>query len=383
MDDHITELQSRSGPDGKPGTPRVMIIKLSAVGDVIHALPVLARLKSRIPSPRICWVVEAKAAAILVDNPLLDELVVIDTHRWRRSLLRPAHLAPLASLILRFAVHLRRWRADEVYDLQGLLKSGVLAWLSGAKRRIGFHRRLCREPINHRFTNEHRGPGITDAKHVVDLNLSLVEGGGGEVTESDFTIAVGSADRDSIDRFLLDTFAGEDFLVAVNPGAGWSTKRWPVQHFAALCRELTKHCKVRCLALWGPGEEDLAAALVSAADNSVALAPPTNLKQLYYLISRCDMFISGDTGPLHLAAAAGCPSLALFGPSDPRRNGPYGMRHTVIWKKPHCAPCYKRTCESQAECIESIPVNLVVERAAALITSIRGDRIHPAWVELS
>lgn len=308
--------------------PRIALIKLSSLGDVVHALPVAATLRARVPDAHLTWIVERREAAVLRDHPALDALVAVDTRRWRRA----RGLRDLVEVVGAVRQTTRRLRAaafDVALDLQGLLKSGVLAAATRAPLRIGFVARRCREPLNALFTNRRVEPPA--ACHVVDQHLALL--GPLAVTEPvrEFRLPRDPAAESSADSFLTASgFKPGQRLVVLNPGAGRPDKRWPAERFRALAERLGEDTGAVVLVVWGPGEEAPARHIAPGGAHRALCAPPTNLDELVAFLRRATVLVAADTGPLHLAAAVGTPCVGLYGPTSAVRNGPYGAGHRCL-----------------------------------------------------
>jgi lipopolysaccharide heptosyltransferase I len=308
----------------------VAIVKLSSLGDVVHALPVAATLAGRVPGVRLTWIVEAREAVVLRGHPALAEVVTVDTRRWRRA--RDGRSAAEAVRAVRaLRRRLREAGYDVVFDLQGLLKSGLLAFFTGAPLRVGFSARRCREPLAALFTNCRVTPPPS-ARHVVHQYLALLEPLGLREPVLDFRLPSDPAAEAAADEFLAQAgLKPRGRLVVLNPGAGRADKRWPADAFGALARRLAEEAAAHVVVVWGPGEEATARAIVGAAGLGRALlAPPTDLLQLVALLRRASVVVAGDTGPLHLAAALDVPCVGLYGPTRAERNGPYGPRHRAL-----------------------------------------------------
>jgi heptosyltransferase I len=345
---------------------RILIVKLSAIGDIIHTLPAAAALRRAYPEAWLAWMVEKAGASLLRGNPDLDELITVDTLAWRANWWMGLRHAWYVTR------HLRRAGFDLCIDFQGLLKSALFAYLSGAPRRLGFPRQMCREPLSMLFTNLY-GPIIDPTVHVVDQLVELLKPIGIATTERRFTIPLTDADEHFAERVWRELGLRSDVpVIVLYPGAAWETKRWGELNFARLNDALIRRFQVRTLLTWGPGEEPLIQRVVRATAYTPAIAPATTLLQLAALIARCRAFVGGDTGPLHLAAAVGTPTVALFGPSNPRRNGPYGPGHVVLHRKLPCSNCYQRTC-AHWECLPGIEVDTVVTAVGSLLEKDESD----------
>lgn len=271
---------------------RLLVLRLSALGDVIHTLPAVVALKD---AAEITWVVEAPYQE-LVETVGGVRTIPVRMKNWTRS--------PAAAVQ---AIEAMR-SVDTSVDFQGLIKSAVLGWLSGARLRYGFDRHAIREKPALLFTN--RRVKVDTAKHVIEQNLELAEA----VRRQAGLGAVAPAGILAWDAFGLPV-PGTEGAVVLLPGAGKANKLWPVERF----RELARRIGGDVLVVWGPGERELAEGI------GARMAPPTNLRELAGILARAKVVIGADTGPLHLAAALGTRVIGLFGPTDPRRNGPYGQ----------------------------------------------------------
>ncbi len=306
----------------------VAIVKLSSLGDVVHALPVAAALRACFPRAHLTWVVEQREAALLRDNPALDEVAVADTRGWRRR----HGMRAGADAVRAFRGLVRQLRDrgfTAALDLQGNLKSGLLTAATGAPVRIGFAAGHCREPLNTLFTNRRVAPPPS-ARHIVEQQLALLRPLGVMEAQATFWLPRDEVAEASVDRFLRGRGLGAGVsIVTLNPGAGREVKRWPPARFAELARRLRDEAGATVCVLWGPAELDQARAIVNGAPGAL-LAPPTDLPALLALLRRTGVMVAADTGPLHAAAALGVGCVGLFGPTDPARNGPYGSGHRVV-----------------------------------------------------
>ena len=323
---------------------RFLIVRLGSLGDVIHAIPVVAALRTAHPGARIDWLIDPRYASVLQLVEGLDAAIPIDPRAGLRTLLRAI-------------AQLRREKYDAVIDLQGLLKSAVLARATGAGRVVGFPREHLREPMARIFYSETPDPGRDP--HVIRKNLMLTQALGVQDLRITFPLELPrTVTSDTVTaRFGLEGFA------AINPGAAWPNKRWPPQRFGVLAGEIRERIGVRSLVLWGPGEEDIASLVVNASRGAAEIAPRTNIVDLFAIARRAKLVISGDTGPLHIAAAVGTPVVALFGPTFTERNGPWSSADIAISRAPRCFCHYERKCRLLQPCIEDIGVDEVVAAA--------------------
>jgi heptosyltransferase I len=350
------------------GYERILVVKLSAIGDIIHTLPAVAALRRAYPEAWLAWLAERAGAGLLRGNPDLDELISVDTRGWR------ANWWVGARHVWYVTRHLRRAGFDLCIDFQGLFKSALFAYCSGAPRRLGFPRQMCREPLSAVFTNVH-GPLVDPYLHAVDRSMELLKALGVATTERRFTIPLTEADEHFAERVWRDLgLRSEVPVVVLCPGAAWKTKQWGELNFARLNDALIRRFQVRTLLTWGPGEESLIQRVVRATAYTPAIAPATTLLQLAALMARSRVFVGGDTGPLHLAAAVGMPTVALFGPSSPQRNGPYGAGHVILHRELPCSHCYKRSC-NHWECLPGIEVDMVVNAVGSLLEKDESDGV--------
>ena len=332
---------------------RFLLIRLGAFGDVIHTLPLAAAIRDACPNAFLCWAVEPGPSVLLQDNPDVDEILLLDTRDWRTNILRKGLLA-----LCRDIQGLSKIRADVAIDAQGLVKSGAISWCSGAGMRVGFEHRACREAMNVMFTNIWAEPP-SRPHHVVEKNLSLLNPIGIPIPETDavrFPLPETREEAEgAVGYFNKKGLADGHLVLAVHPGAGWITKRWGEDRYATLADAWVGMTEGKVLLTWGPGEEVAAENVASMMKNPSLVAPPTTFREMAAFLRRCHVFAGGDTGPLHLASALGIPCLAIIGPTDPVRNGPWGEGHAVMHRKIACSGCYGRTCPD-IECLDRVEV---------------------------
>ena len=338
-------------------TPRrILIIKLGSIGDVVHTVPALADLKRTFPEAEIDWLVESKARVLLDGNPWLHDVVEIDTHKWRRSW----SFATLAEM-RRIASKLRGRRYDVALDFQGLWKSAVLGRLAGARKLIGFDRTTLKEPGCRMFYDEQIKPAPA-VRHVIDIYKELLRSLGVTPGPHRFHLSVPSEDEQTISQ-QLSSRQIDDFFI-LNPGGGWDTKNWAPENYALLHDKLRQETGLPSVLTWGPGEEPLVDRVLRACVGTPPVTFPASLRQLIALLRRAKLFVGGDTGPLHLAAACGTPIVGIFGPTNPLRNGPFSPEDIVVSHQVPCGPCYKRTCPIyNKECLRLVQVDEVFRAA--------------------
>jgi len=303
--------------------PRILVIRLSSIGDIVHALPAVAALGESLPEAEIGWAVERRFSELLAGNPFVSRVLPIDTlgwcARWWSAASPEDVVGGLAAL--------RRFRPDAAIDFQGLVKSAALGWLSRAPRRIGFAGRWRRErPAGMLYTQRVEAPG---REHVVEENLALAERlGARPVARERWQFPLpGDREAESEIERRLDELRAESFIV-INPGGGWTSKRWPPRQYAALARALAEDHTV--LVTGSPGEAPWIREIVDSAAGGHAVYFPSTLLEFIALVRRARMLVGGDTGPLHIAAAAGTPVVAIYGPTNPRRNGPFAPGDIIL-----------------------------------------------------
>lgn len=324
---------------------RILLIKPSSLGDVVHALPVLNLLKRRWPQAQISWLVTPACAGLIESHPQLHETIVFERRRLGAFWRNPRAAAGL----MRLTKELRQRQFDLALDLQGLLRSGWLAWRSGAPRRVGLSdsRELAWLFHNQRVVIDK--PDL----HAVDRYLAAAEALGCGRQPVEFLLPQRQADRQSVEAMLPP----ERFAVLL-PAANWLTKRWPVERYAALVEPLRQRFGLSSVVAGGADAVELAREIPGA----LSLAGKTTLGQLVELLRRADLVVANDTGPMHIAAALGRPLVAVFGPTNPQRTGPYGRPECVVKVEVPCAPCYRRRCWHRS-CLEWLGIEPVLAAA--------------------
>jgi lipopolysaccharide heptosyltransferase I len=346
---------SRTGGTGTNNHPRFLIVRLGSLGDVIHAIPSAAALRRRFPQAHIDWLVDPRYADLLDLVECIDRRISFDPREMLRS---PARTLPLLK-------DLRRTHYDAVVDLQGLLKSAMLARLVGATRTIGLQRAHLREPLARLFYTT--APDSGAAPHVIDRNLALLRPLGVSDSAVHFPLRIPRTDTVAA---IAERFAPDPYAI-LNPGAAWPNKRWPANRFGALAASIRREHGLRSIVLWGPGEDGLAGAVVSASEDAAEAAPPTTITDIVGIARGARLIVSGDTGPLHIAGAVGTPIVALFGPTFPERNGPWAPHDVTVSRVANCSCLYDRRCRRVVPCIDDIGVDEVV-RAVRQRLSMHG-----------
>ncbi|MBT3509469.1 MAG: lipopolysaccharide heptosyltransferase I [Nitrospina sp.] len=335
---------------------KILILKFSALGDVVHTLPVAATIRKSLPNATIVWMVEERFQDILKGNPDIDQVIPIRTKVWRKNWNRQS-----LSEILKTIKTLRQHKFDLVLDLHGLIKSGIIARLSGAPARAGFHRNNCKEKINALFTNQ-KSPYTAGGIHVVDMYLEILQTALGSVEKTKlFPLQIPDEADKKIARYFDEDLTHRP-IIGINPGAGFETKQWELARFAELADRISAELGYSVLLTWGPGEKTKAQQISTHMKQKCWIAPPTSILESIGLYKRMTLLVSCDSGPLHLAAALGIPTVSIFGPTDPARNGAYGVNHATVYKVLSCSFCWKKTCPlGTKECMNRVTSDEVFE----------------------
>jgi heptosyltransferase-1 len=337
---------------------QILIIKLSAIGDVVQTLPALEAIKNLYPGSRITWVVEEAASGILEGHPLIDRLLVSRRKTWTRTLKNPLTFGEGMKSIMGFFRELRNETYDIAIDFQGLLKSGILIGLAGAERKIGFDR--TRE-LSYLFLNE-RLPAYNIEKHALERYLDVARYLGAKDPGPGCRLFI-TNEIDQMRRKIAAIKREEQPFIIINPVARWDTKLWPGHNFAELADRLVREKNAVIVFTGSPDDREVIGKIMQGMrEKAVNWAGETSLKELAGLATLADFFITTDTGPMHLAAAAGAKVLALFGPTAPWRTGPYGPLHIVLRTGVDCSPCFKRKCGKDVQCMQGITVSDVMKR---------------------
>ena len=332
---------------------KILLVRLGALGDIVHAIPAAAALRNAFPHARLDWLVDAK------HQPIVDLVTVVD-----RAIPLERSTPAGRTAVVRT---LRQTSYDVAIDLQGLLKSAVLARGSGAARVVGFSIWHLREKTARPFYSDAHD---AEGGHVIAKNLRLLRAV--DVEDDAIRFPIAPAPSAALDE-LRGRLGGRPFAL-INPGAAWPNKRWPPDRFGELAAFVRETCGLEPVVLWGPGEEDLAGQVIAGSSGAAIQAPRTGIVDLVALARASALLVSGDTGPLHIATAVGTPTVTLFGPTDPARNGPFTPDDAVVSRYDVCACRYDRTCHEAQWCLADVPVAEVcaaVQRRLA-VRSARG-----------
>lgn len=311
---------------------RFLLIRLSAVGDVVNTLPTLSLLRRARPEATIGFLVEDRARDLIVGHPFVDRVHVFPRRRWRQALGRPGAWASLSAELGAYRREMREVGYQVAIDVQGNLKGALHALASGAKTRIGFARGYDRELAHLACTQTVVPPA--DRPHRVDKFASLLRplGIDGDAREWVFPSAESQEAAMSARLAAVGVERGEAVMVHAGTSGKGRAKRWPIERFAELARRIAGDLDRPVVATWGPGEEGVAQEIAAAHPRAFAAPPTASLLDLLALLRMGRAFVSADTGPMHLAAAAGLECVALFGPKDPAVYAPYGDGHAVLYR---------------------------------------------------
>jgi heptosyltransferase-1 len=333
---------------------RILILRTSALGDIVHSLPVLTALKRHYPRSEVGWVAEDVFAPLLERHPDIDRVFTVSLRRWRRTPLSPRvwrEALAVFSEIVDFSPEI-------VLDLMGNHKAGVLGALTLCDRRIGHEYRSRREPSSAIWISE---PTPARGTHVVDRTLSVLDRLGLPPEPADF-----SGDRLAEDPGDSPPLPSSEPFALLHPATGWLNKDYPPERWGRVVRLLAGELGVSTQIAPGPGEEEIAARVAAASGGEARLLSPVSLSALIGLQRRARLVLGGDTGPVHLAHALGTPVLCVMGPTDPLRNGPYGEPWKAVYHRLPCSFCHRRF-DAVGGCLLEIPPETVSERAAALL----------------
>jgi lipopolysaccharide heptosyltransferase I len=366
----------------KGGSPRFLIVRLSAFGDCLHAVPALVALRRHFPNSEIGWAIEDLSHGLLKGHPMVDTFHVFPRRAYKGA---NSSLVERVRAMRNFRKELSAVKYDVSLDIQGLTKSGLVSWWSGAKRRIGFKGQDSRE-FNIIFNNERVEPTENDI-HVVEKNLALLRPLGVVLPDRPEWVMPSyepecAAMRPFLkDSGLLDAKGNVARYAIVNPGATWFTKRWPPELFGEVAKGLIERHGLSVVIPWAGADEHKAGQIIARIGGPRALvAPDTDLRQLAALTMQSVLFVGNDTGPLHLAVALNVPSVAIFGATDPLRNGPYGSMNRMQTGGVECHPCWKTTCERKDRaCLMRVLPETVLTSCAHVLKRRDSERgIQPA-----
>lgn len=311
-------------------------------------------------------------APLLNHHPAIDQLLLVDTKKWRNRILSATVWKELYS----FLRYIRSQEFDVVLDFQGTFKSALLARACRSSRRIGMAKGDRKEKWSSVFLNEFSG-WTSEKSHIIEKNIALLESIGINTDNSPLQFHI-HPEEEAIEYVEqeLRKLEVEDFIL-INPGASWITKQWDEDKFAQLIDLIYNDLHVPSLILWGPGERHLADKIARKCITPALISFSTNLAELIALIGKTRLLVSGDSGPLHLAAALGVPVVGLYGPTDPKRNGPWNPHDSACTIRYQCSPCYQRVCPIGVQCMKKLEVPQVldsVKKTLYLSTSLNTNQ---------
>jgi len=336
----------------------ILIIKLSAIGDVIHTLPALDLLHRQFPESNITWVIEDKASDIIKDHPYLKKVIVSKRKSWIENVKKPSLWYPTLKEIISFIRELRSQEYDVVVDFQGLLKSAILVFFSRGKRKIGYSK--TREMSS--FFLSERIPPHPLNRHAVERNIELVRYLGAHVDKVTFPIFIGEEDKRYVELLLsAHKLSTSKPMIALHSQAVWVTKRWEPLKIAKLSDKLIEIYGAQIIFIGGKDDYSSIENILSLMSHTAVNASgKTSLKELAYLLSLSNLMITVDSGPMHIASAMDTPLVVLFGPTASWKTGPYCNSAVIIRSQLSCSPCFKRECDNRT-CMKEISVEEVLE----------------------
>lgn len=345
---------------------KILIVRLSAIGDVVDVLPALRSLRSNFPDSKIAWLVEDRARDILEGHPDIDDVIIFPRKKWRRNILKLNRIFDILSDIVSFYRRLRNEGYDIVIDFQGNLKSGIMTLITGTENSIGFGKGFCKE-FNYLFT-QYRVYPPNKRMHRIEKNLSLLKGLGIDTSFQRPELPVSKPDDEYVSKFVDVDNKRSTPIIIVNPCTSeyGAYKRWPTSNYALLADMILEKYDAKVIFIWGPNELDIVNKIVMNMKHTALVSCETTIKQLIELIRRADLYIGGDSGPLHIASTLGIPTIAIFGPKDPIVYGPYNGKSVIISKDLPCSPCRNRTC-SDPKCITTITPDEVFQAVNKLM----------------
>lgn len=336
----------------------ILIIRLSAIGDVIHALSVLAPLKKHFPDSNITWVIEEEIADILKSYSGIDHVIVLRRKRWVRQL-KSGQVMKALRQATAFVKTLRSAEYDLVLDFQGLFKSGIISLISHGKRKVGY--KNAREGST--FFYSEKAPATDFNDHAIKRHQVILKYLGINDPKISYEPLFNRSDERAVDN-LLDNIGvdREKLVVTVHPAATWKTKIWPKEKIAELCDRLINEFSCQVVLIGSYAEKPFLTDMASRAKNKLKnVAGKTNLSELACLISKSDLLVTMDSGPMHIACALASPVVAIMGPTAPWRTGPFGDNYRVVRHELSCSPCFKRNeCPlGHHKCMKEISVEEV------------------------
>ncbi|TDX59234.1 glycosyltransferase family 9 protein [Orenia marismortui] len=345
---------------------KILLIRLSAIGDVIHALPVARATRERYPEAEITWIVEDKAKDLVIGNPNIDNIIILPKEEWKKEF-KTKKWATLKKA-RSFFKELQKKEFDIALDVHGLFKSGLTAYLSGAKKKIG----PAKGREGSTLFYDHKVELPTEEIHQIDRNLQIAKGVDVKAETVSFDITLSEEERKKVDQLLKGLAINDSkLLITINPYTSWSSKNWLNQRWAKVADKLIKDFNCELIFTGSPADRAGVGEIIDLMEEDpYNLAGRTNLKELAGVYDRADLFIGCDTGPMHLAVAMATPVIALFGPTNPLTHGPYGDNNIVVKGTEECRCCWKRVCKHNNECMKSISVDDLIDNVELIIDNL-------------
>lgn len=348
---------------------KVLIVKLSALGDIIHALPVLGYLHTVSPGIEIDWIVEENNREILEGNPLIKELHVTRTKKWRKKPFSAETRREISDLKMR----LRQREYDMAFDLQGNIKSGVVTWLSGAVKRYGFDKQGVREFPNILFTTN-QVPLRKNDFHITSRSLRVVsipfgKDYQGMILRTDITTR---PEDDAAAEALLATLS-DGLVFLFHPGTTWETKLWHEAGWIELGKRVLERFPDATILLSSGNETERSVVerISLGVGRNARPLPRLPIKSFTAFLKKVDLVVGGDTGPVHMAAAVGTPTVSFYRVTDAKRNGPRGDHHVLVQSPMHCNSCLRKECDKDVACRESIKAEYIMKGVEKLLLNGR------------
>jgi heptosyltransferase-1 len=349
---------------------KILLVRTSALGDIVHVLPSLGALRQLFPAAEISWIIDPLGARLLAGHPALKEVIEIPRQKWKRQVRQPGQWLALAKELFRLSRSLRRKRFDIVIDFHSSLKSAAILVLAGGRHRLGFHRADIAETCGGLLTNL-KAPRVAPRTNKVEKNLALVRELGFEGACPRGELSLPAEDLQWA-RSLVDSLPGAGPVVALHPAVSrfGQIKRWPAAHFRAVIDSLRRNHDARILLTWGPGEREVA----ESVGRPTLLESEVSLLRFAALLSSVDLLIAADTGALPMAALLGTRTVGIFGPKDPALYAPYPTPGEIVTSTAPCSPCALRRCE-HCICTTLIEPRAVFEAAERALVSFQRSAV--------
>lgn len=325
---------------------KLLLIKPRGIGDIVLSTIVLENLKSYFPSVEIHYLTESFAKDAVLNNPMIYKV----------------HTMGKSEFVLKVANRLRKENFDLVFDLWSNPRSAQITFLTGAKYRVGFAYRGRKYAYNI-LAESGRGKS-----HSAEHNLELLNIIGVPIISKKIHYYVGENEKHFADEFFNEKFTSDDKIIGIVPSGGWESKRCDAAKWVEICESLKKEINYKFLILWGPGDENDATFIKTKLGDDCTLAPNSSVSELAGLINKCSLIIANDSGPMHISAAIGIPTLGIFGPTDPEKHGPYSINSEFINKKDlHCIICNKLICPFNHECMTDLNTSELIDKVKRLL----------------